>query len=169
VLNHSLNGVSTVVGLPSWMGLTLATLGLVAGITVTALLWRRHDELGGLSTVLVTGLLVSPVSWVHHWVAAFPALVLLLRGISTRRGGARVLLATALVGMVAGTDALALHGGGLLDPGGIWSTALQEWYVVWGLALVCWAGSPVVRNRSAPAPATVVVPRATAHRHEPAP
>jgi hypothetical protein len=169
VINHSLVGVVTVVGLPAWASLALASLALVAGITVTALLWRRGDELGGLSTVLVTGLLVSPVSWVHHWVAAFPALVLVLRGISTRRGGAKVLLATALVGMVAGTDALALHGGGVLDPGGIWSSALQEWYVAWGLALVCWAAAPVVRNRPAPASATLVVPRTTAHRHEPAP
>jgi alpha-1,2-mannosyltransferase len=169
VLNHSLIGVATVVGLPSWTTLALASLALVAGITVTALLWRRGDELGGLSTALVTGLLVSPVSWVHHWVAAIPALVLVLRGISTRRRGAGVLLATALVGMVAGTDALALHGGGVVDPSGIWSTALQEWYVAWGLALVCWAAAPVVRNRPAPASASPVVPPATAQRHEPGP
>ena len=146
VLNHSLFGVSTLMGLPTWTGLALAALALVAGVTATAIHWRGDDELAGIATVLVTGLLASPVSWTHHWVAVFPALVLLLREVLARRGAA-LLLATGLLGMLVGTDALALHGGDVLEPGGLWSTTIQEWYVAWGLTFLCWASWPLVDRR----------------------
>ena len=148
VLNHSLIGVSAFLGLPAWTGLLLAASALVAGVTLTALLWRRGDELAGVATVLVTGLLASPVSWGHHWVAAFPALVLVLRELGGRRRGAAALLAVALLGMLVGTETLALRGGDVLQPAGFWSTTLQEWYVAWGVAFLCWAAVPLVDRRS---------------------
>ncbi len=40
---------------------------------------RRQDWLGATAVTGTTGLLVSPISWAHHWVWILPALVLLVR------------------------------------------------------------------------------------------
>jgi alpha-1,2-mannosyltransferase len=140
-LNHSLLGVTTLVGLPRWVGLTGAALALVLGIALTAALWRQGDELAGLSTVLVCGLLVSPVSWPHHWVAAYPALVLLLRETRTRRPGVLVLLTTAVLAQLLWVDQVALPGSRVLQPGDSWWLPAREWYVVWAVAFLGWAAA----------------------------
>jgi alpha-1,2-mannosyltransferase len=49
------------------------------GLAVAALLARRGDWLGATAATGTTGLLVSPISWAHHWVWILPALVLLVR------------------------------------------------------------------------------------------
>jgi alpha-1,2-mannosyltransferase len=51
----------------------------VIGLSTAAVLARRHDWLGGTTVTGITGLLVSPVSWTHHWMWILPALVLLVR------------------------------------------------------------------------------------------
>lgn len=54
---------------------------VVLGLTVWAArrLLRSGDDLAALTVVAVGGLLVSPVSWTHHWVWAVPALVVMAR------------------------------------------------------------------------------------------
>ena len=143
-LNHSLIGVTTLVGLPRWVGLAGAGLVLVLGIALTAALWRQGDELAGLSTVLVCGLLVSPVSWPHHWVAAYPALVLLLRETRTRRPGVFVLLSTAVLGLLLWVDQIAMPDSRLLQPDGSWWLPEREWYVVWAVAFLGWAAAALL-------------------------
>ena len=55
------------------------------GLAVAATLARRDDWLGAAAVSGMTGLLVSPISWTHHWVWVMPALIVLLRGgIATR-------------------------------------------------------------------------------------
>jgi alpha-1,2-mannosyltransferase len=49
----------------------------LAGIALAVLASRRGDEAMGFSLCALTGLLVSPVSWTHHWTLAVPALLLL--------------------------------------------------------------------------------------------
>ena len=49
------------------------------GLPAAAILARRGDWLGATAATGTTGLLVSPISWAHHWVWILPALVLLLR------------------------------------------------------------------------------------------
>ncbi|MCC9308547.1 glycosyltransferase 87 family protein [Kitasatospora sp. RB6PN24] len=54
----------------------------VAGLAVAALLWRDNHRLPraeawGACCTAVTALLVSPISWTHHWVWCVPLLVLL--------------------------------------------------------------------------------------------
>jgi Glycosyltransferase family 87 len=49
------------------------------GLTVAAVLARRHDWLGATAVTGTTGLLVSPISWAHHWVWVLPALAVLVR------------------------------------------------------------------------------------------
>ncbi|HTX81314.1 MAG TPA: glycosyltransferase 87 family protein [Streptosporangiaceae bacterium] len=50
------------------------------GLAVAATLARRDDWLGAAAVAGTTGLLVSPVSWTHHWVWIMPALLVLLLG-----------------------------------------------------------------------------------------
>lgn len=56
--------------------LVLGAVGMAVAVTLT----RRQDWLGAATVTGVTGLLVSPISWTHHWVWVLPALVVLLRG-----------------------------------------------------------------------------------------
>ncbi len=62
-----------------WPDLVSIVLG-AAGLALAVTLARRQDWLGATAVTGVTGLLVSPVSWTHHWVWVLPALVVLLRG-----------------------------------------------------------------------------------------
>jgi alpha-1,2-mannosyltransferase len=56
------------------VGLPLAAVVAVAGLALAAAAARRGDEALGFSLCAITGLLVSPISWTHHWVIAIPAL-----------------------------------------------------------------------------------------------
>ena len=103
----------------SWRGAVSRILGydagygpwVVAGIVVTATLallaWRAvggaQDRLAAIVIVQLFGLLLSPISWTHHWVWVIPLMIWLLHGPLARRLGARVLgwgwLALSLVGV----------------------------------------------------------------------
>ena len=98
---------------------------VLAGIALTAVLaalaWRAlgpvgdgrpgsgqgaagpRDRLGSLLVVQLFGLLLSPISWTHHWVWLVPLMLWLLTGPWRDRPGARVLgwgwLALTLVGV----------------------------------------------------------------------
>ena len=60
-----------------WIVIPLAFA--VIGLAAATVLARRHDWLGATAVAGTTGLLVSPISWAHHWVWILPALVLLVR------------------------------------------------------------------------------------------
>jgi hypothetical protein len=70
-----LGGVGHVGG---WYYAIPGALGAV-GLALATTLARRGDWLGGAVATGITGLLVSPISWTHHWVWVMPALVLLMR------------------------------------------------------------------------------------------
>jgi alpha-1,2-mannosyltransferase len=72
----------------------------LAGIALAVLASRRGDEAMGFSLCALTGLLVSPVSWTHHWTLAVPALLLLGARVIRRRSkvGIAAVAATLLVG-----------------------------------------------------------------------
>lgn len=103
----------------SWRGGITRILGydagygplVLAGIAVTAVLavlaWRAiggaSDRLGAIVVVQLFALLLSPISWTHHWVWLIPLMIWLLHGPLRERLGARILgwgwLALTLIGV----------------------------------------------------------------------
>jgi len=78
VMNQSLLGLiarvlhtATVSG--GWVALVVLTG--VAGLALAARAGRAGDDARGFALCAVTELLVSPISWTHHWVIAIPALL----------------------------------------------------------------------------------------------
>src|SRR6476661_1165401 len=101
LLNQSLNGVIlrlTHAG-PDAHAYWLVAAVVVgsAGLATSILASRRGHELLGLVACAATGLLVSPISWSHHYVYVIPALVLAAYG--PRRLGYRILGAALVVGL----------------------------------------------------------------------
>lgn len=77
--NQSLRGLILRLDPSFGSGRVLATAAVVGilGIALAVLAGRRGDEAMGFSLCAITGLLISPVSWTHHWTLAVPALLLL--------------------------------------------------------------------------------------------
>lgn len=79
VANQSLYGTAIrIFGGPARVGLWYLPLTIVVAVIGlgTASVYARHgDWLRAMAVTGVTGLLVSPVSWTHHWVDALPALI----------------------------------------------------------------------------------------------
>jgi len=73
---------------PAWLVADVAVL--IVGIACAALLDRAGHRVVGLLTCALTGLLVSPISWDHHWVWIVPGVVtaavyaVRARGLATR-------------------------------------------------------------------------------------
>jgi alpha-1,2-mannosyltransferase len=59
------------------------------GVTAAAVLDRTGRPVAGWLTCALTGLLVSPISWDHHWVWIVPALALFTDAAVRARGAAR--------------------------------------------------------------------------------
>ena len=55
--------------------LAAALVAVILGIVAAALLYRAGYPMVALLTTALTGLLVSPISWDHHWVWVAPGLV----------------------------------------------------------------------------------------------
>jgi len=60
----------------------------VLGLAVGTSLARADDWLAAAAVTGMTGLLISPVSWTHHWVWIMPVLMVLLRGGAASRAAA---------------------------------------------------------------------------------
>ncbi|MEV4144756.1 glycosyltransferase 87 family protein [Amycolatopsis sp. NPDC049691] len=71
--NQSLHGLTVRAGWPefAWVLAALAVMALVAVIIV-----RAAEPVLGLTACALGGLLVSPISWTHHWTWCVPILVL---------------------------------------------------------------------------------------------
>jgi alpha-1,2-mannosyltransferase len=86
-------GISRIVGHDAGYGPLV--LAAIAGTAVLALLaWRAvgtDDRLGGLLVVQLFGLLLSPISWTHHWVWLLPLIIWFIDGPLRDRIGAKIL------------------------------------------------------------------------------
>ena len=99
-------GISRILGHDAGYGpLVLAAIAVTAVLAVLA--WRAvggaTDRLGAIVIVQLFGLLLSPISWTHHWVWLIPLMIWLLHGPLRDRLGARILgwgwLALTLIGV----------------------------------------------------------------------
>lgn len=154
----------------SWRGGVSRILGhdagygpvVLAGIVVTAALawlaWRAiggsADRLGAILIVQLFGLLLSPISWTHHWVWLVPLLIWLWHGPLRDRRGARVLRWGWLVLTAIGVPWLL----SFAQPT-IWEIS-RPWYLAWAglvyivatLATLAWIATTGPRSRRSSGP-----------------
>ena len=105
--NQSVRGaISRILGHDAGYGPAVVVILLVAAV-LAVLAWRAvdggRDRLVGIVIVQLFGLLLSPISWTHHWVWLIPLMIWLLHGPLRERLGARVLgwgwLVLTLIGL----------------------------------------------------------------------
>ena len=100
-------GISRVLGHDAGYG-PLVLAGIAVSAVLAILAWRAlwsggGGRLGLLLVVELFGLLISPISWTHHWVWLLPLMIWLLNGAWQERRGAGLLgwgwLGLTLVGV----------------------------------------------------------------------
>ena len=103
-------GISRILGHDAGYG-PLVLAGIAVSAVLAALAWRGlgsaaaggRDRLGSLLVVELFGLLISPISWTHHWVWLLPLMIWLINGPWRARPGAQLLgwgwLALTLIGV----------------------------------------------------------------------
>ncbi|WP_310787086.1 mannosyltransferase [Mycobacterium sp. Z3061] len=163
--NQSWRGaISRIVGHDAGYGpLVLAALVVTAVVAVLA--WRaldNSDALGRLLVVELFGLLLSPISWTHHWVWLVPLMIWLIHGPLRERLGAKILGWGWLVLTVIGVPWLLSF-----EQPTIWVIS-RPWYLAWAgsvyvvaaLATLGWVATTRSARRVAPAsgPATATKP-----------
>jgi alpha-1,2-mannosyltransferase len=126
-----------------WLVLSAAVT--VTGLAAAAALHRSGRPVYGWLTCALTGLLVSPISWDHHWVWIVPVLVVLTDAAVRARGAARWkygALAAVIAALFADwPDRWA--GPGALVPQGllgffIGPHPVHEKYHLYGLQVIGW-------------------------------
>jgi alpha-1,2-mannosyltransferase len=121
-------GISRILGHDAGYG-PIVVAALVVTAVLAVLAWRAvdvgSDRLGGILVVQLFGLLLSPISWTHHWVWLVPLIVWLLHGPKRERRGARVLGWGWLALIVIGVPWLL----SFAQPT-IWEIG-RPWYLAW--------------------------------------
>jgi hypothetical protein len=138
-----LGGVSHV---GAWYVLVPLVLG-ATGLAVSTALARRHDWLAAAAMTGTTGLLVSPISWTHHWVWIMPALLVLLRGGT----GSRIAAACGYLLFVLAPMWWTPRAGGASEYGlhGL-TTLVANCFLVAGLAFMAYLTCMAIRHRPRP-------------------
>ena len=142
--NQSLRGIATRLagsvsaGAVPWIA--AAVLAGIAGLVAAALLYRARQPVPAVLACALTGLLVSPLSWDHHWVWVAPGLALLAHlGAAAASRPARVAwwaAAAGLFGVFAcwpqfwdlSQSGLTPAGLGWYAPGTYFATGSKPWY-----------------------------------------
>jgi alpha-1,2-mannosyltransferase len=102
--NQSLRGVltrlagSVTSGTVPWIAAGI--LVVVIGLAAAALLYRAGQPVAAVLACALTGLLVSPLSWDHHWVWVAPGIALLAHLGAQARGAVRAWWWAAGAGLV---------------------------------------------------------------------
>ncbi len=120
-----------------WMALCFAVLGLTVWATHRAL--RAEQPVLALICVAMFGLVVSPVSWSHHWVWSLPAvLVTAVLALRLRHIGLGVVSAVGVALMVwAPISLMPEHEE---TAASLWRQVVGGSYLWWALAVIIVAG-----------------------------
>ncbi|MDZ7577207.1 MAG: glycosyltransferase 87 family protein [Candidatus Nanopelagicales bacterium] len=152
VSNQSLNGLLWRLLGPGgnrWLWLSASALVVVAAMWASRRAWTTQKLLA-LSATALAMLLVSPISWSHHWVWSVPALVLLYswwdRGI-----GARLVLGSGLVILLSHALFLVPNGNDLEYGHSLAESLVANSYVLWGIAALAYLVACSARMRDDPA------------------
>jgi alpha-1,2-mannosyltransferase len=166
--NQSVHGfIARLLGGPAaadpWWMLASLTIGVI-GLYVAARVHETGRELHAVLLCALTGLLVSPISWSHHWVWAAPGLAAAVDAALRRRTRGRWTACAALA-LLAGAWFFHLRPGARLLPQGlIWlaplapdptgqGTVVQDvlgnLYVLCGLGVFAWSLAAAVGQRRA--------------------
>jgi alpha-1,2-mannosyltransferase len=152
-------GISRILGHDAGYG-PIVVAALVITAVLTFLAWRAttgDDRLGRIVVVQLFGLLLSPISWTHHWVWVLPLMIWLLHGPLRRLRGARALGWGWLVLTLVGVPWLL----SFAQPT-IWEIS-RPWYLAWAgliyivatlvtLAWIASTGPTLLRSRQSPEP-----------------
>jgi alpha-1,2-mannosyltransferase len=132
----------TTAGTVAWLVLSAAVLALAAGGMRRAL--AAGEDCWALCLCALAVLLISPVSWSHHWVWCVPVLLTLAR-LSRRDGRWRpvpaVLAGLGLAGFAAGPQWWLPHGGGRELGWALWQQAAGSWYVLFAVLILIWSAA----------------------------
>jgi alpha-1,2-mannosyltransferase len=126
-----------------WWAVAALLVGL-AGITVAAWAHRRGHRLAGVTCCAVTGLLISPFSWTHHWVWAVPLLVALAAAAWRLRSAWYGLAVAAAAAVFSGR--IPLPGPG--HPPGPARLLEGDLYVLCGLAVLAGTALALMMERA---------------------
>jgi len=145
-------GISRILGHDAGFGpVVLAAIAVTAVLALLA--WRAiggaTDRLGAIIVVQLFGLLLSPISWTHHWVWLIPLMIWLLHGPLRERLGARIFGWGWLALTVIGVPWLL----SFAQPT-IWVIS-RPWYLAWAglvyivasLATLAWIAATGRRSR----------------------
>jgi alpha-1,2-mannosyltransferase len=153
ISNQSITGMLARLGLDEgtrslvWIACS-AVVGVLAVLAIRRAL-AAQEYLLALCVNAALGLLVSPVSWSHHWVWTVPMLMVLIHVGVTRRAPAMVALAVIGVVLLHYPSHWRLAPGrwnGLGWP--LWDQIQASSYVWWGLAFVIAVAVVPLRARS---------------------
>jgi alpha-1,2-mannosyltransferase len=142
--NQSLRGALLRIapGLPHRTDVWLLACILIGGLGLLLAVRaaRRGDQALGFVLTAVTGLLICPVSWTHHWTIAVPGLLLLIaspRRSLWGRAAQAAALVFALSAVAIWVEIVKHQGGADLGLGGL---LLGDIYVIAGLCTIAAAG-----------------------------
>jgi alpha-1,2-mannosyltransferase len=134
-----------------WL-LAAAVVG-VGGLLVAAATHRAGHRLLGIGLCALTGLLVCPISWNHHWVWALPVAIAGGAAVAARPSPARI---ARLAGWIAVFGLSPIwwvpHGGDREYRHHGWQLLLGNAYLLAGLAALALAAVRVTRRRNTPVP-----------------
>jgi alpha-1,2-mannosyltransferase len=114
-----------------WWVLAALVTG-AGGVAIAAVWHRRGQRLAGLACCGLTGALVSPISWTHHWVWVIPLLVAMAASAWRRRSPGWAVATLALFAAFSGLDPMPWPG----RRPGLLRTVEGNLYVLCGLAVL---------------------------------
>ena len=138
--------------------LVFAAAAVVLGVWATWVCLRANDRTAALLSVQFTGLLISPISWSHHWVWVVPFLLWCLFGPRQRLTSVRVLAVAWFIGTCSYVVSILIAQQYIDQPASrpFWQSSLGAVYPVLGIATLVLLAVVSLRARSQVTPGSAV-------------